>query len=456
MSEAHETVKAAKEIEKILAELTEESIAQMSEEEVMKYRKELNVYGRTIEGSNKYLTFSFTNLTEKYQQKLLLTGMIGFLNRMVDEWHVPDGLPVIPVYDYVEDPESLEKFHADWKKTEKIQKEIDENRAWMAKRVVVKEFLEEMFQFNPDKHVRSSYRPQPKDLDRKIIDTPAANLAIEKLKAADLKFREQMVEFDRVQKLRNMAEGSELKNESLDKLVAKKLVLPGHHYSTMNFESWSPEDKNLLSETAGMIPPDDVFHRYRTYIESNYDKLREAVQYLYCDKPDFDIAINPYNWHGSLEDAQEFQKKHKNEVISDIIVAHSGKWNFFAPFEHVRDSVKYFNDNTIILEEIAIQQEKDAKLGQDLMRRRVAAKKRQNIEEEGPDSEFFKKWKDQNTTLKDMGAETLNKESYASLECPDDAIEVPVWKIAQNGKMEKKSFYSRAEAPQPFQLEEKA
>lgn len=101
----------------------------------------------------------------------------------------------------------------------------------------------------------------------------------------------------------------------------------------MDFSKWSTEDKNALRTACEMIPPVDIFGKFKHYYEVNYDKLREAVMYLYCEKPDFDIAINPYSWHNTRDEAEKFQKKHRSEVISDIIIADSGKWNLFAPFK---------------------------------------------------------------------------------------------------------------------------
>jgi hypothetical protein len=443
------------EIENVLQDLDDETVSEIESEKLTKLRQDINPYGRTIEGSDNYLTFSYTNLKENYNNKLNTTAMIGFLNRLCDEWHVPDGIPVIPVYDFVKDPNSIHDFYKNWVLDDKMKKQIKENEEWMYKRVVVKEFLEEMFQYNPDEHVRSSYKPQPKDKDRKIIDTPAANLAIQKLKKKDLKFREQMLQFDRVSKLSNMAtsvhsdeKDTKLSNPSLNEFQNTKLVLPGYHYSLMDFKSWSDEDKNCLRRVCEMIPPEDTFHRFKHYLESNYDKLREAVLYLYCDKPEFDIAFNPYSWHKTEEEAENFQKKHKNEVIADIYKAHSGKWNFVAPFEKVRQSMKYFNENTIVLEEIANQIERDAKIGHELMKNRIRKQKRKNIAEEGPDAEAFAKWKAQNKTLESMGAEHVNQESYADDECPDDGVQIDVFRISKGGlELKKDKFYSKAVAP---------
>lgn len=437
--------KLAKDLTSILDELSAENLDDLTEEELLEYRKQLNTYGRTIEGSDNFLTFSHTNLGEKYTEKLQMTAMIGYLNSELDSYLVPHGHRVIPVYDYCKDQTLIDEYSKDWTKTEQIQKELDENKEAMKKRIIIKEFLETLFQYNPDVHVRSSYKPQPKDIVRNIIDTPAANLAIAQLKKSDAKFRETMLDYDRIQKIINMKESTT--NITLDKLVANKLVLPEQHYMNVDYEKMPTEDKNLLRTACEMIPPADTFHKYKTYFESNYDKLREAVQYLYCDKSDFELAINPYSWHATRAEAEEFQKKHKGEVISDIIIADSGKWNIFSPFAKVRDTMKYFNENTIVLEEIAAQIEQDAKLGGELVKQRIKVNKAANIANDGPDAETFSKWKETNTTLKDMKAFTLsNKDSFAPDDTPEDSIAVDVFRTS-NGSFNKSTFFSKAVAP---------
>jgi hypothetical protein len=439
----------ASELEEILNELTEEKINEMTEDELIEFRRKLNPYGRIIAGSDKKLVFSYTNLQEKYLEKLILTGVIAYLNRMVNEWHCPQDIPCIDVYEYTKDPTLIDSFAKDWKLTDKIREDIEENKKWMAKRVIVKEFLEEMFQYNPDQHIRSAYRPQPKDLARGVVDTPAANLAVSELSAKDMEFREQMLEFDRVQKLISMRDNSKTPaDDKIEQLVSKKLVLPEQHYYTMDYSTWSAEDKNLLRNACEMLPPVDTFARFRTYYETNYDKLREAVLHLYCEKPDFDIAICPHDVFNTDDEADDYMKKHNKEVITDMIKATTGVWNFHAPFAKVRESAKFFNENTIVLEEIAKQMENDAKLGSELMKQRVKIQKKKNIEKDGPDAEFFKQWRETNTTLRDMNAYSMTDEERAMLDAPDDSITVPVYRISgTSGKVEKDFFYTKAVAP---------
>ena len=205
--------------------------------------------------------------------------------------------------------------------------------------------------------------------------------------------------------------------------------------------------ESITQQVTQMIPPADVFHRFQYYYETNYEELRAVVQDLYCDKPCFETAVNPYSWHDTEEDADKFINKHKDEVISTIFKAHSGKWNIIAPFKKVRESTRFFNKNTVVLEEIAKQIEKDSKMGAKLMEKRIKIKKKKNIEREGADDEAFLKWKNQNSTLKDMGATTLEKDDLND-ECPDDALEVPVFRVSNGGmSITKDKFYTEAVAP---------
>jgi hypothetical protein len=429
---------AAQQLNDLLDELDEDTLAKLSDEEVLDMRKQLNPYGRTIEGSDQVLTYSYTDLRGEYQKKLMVTTMIGFLNRMLDEWNVPDGVPVIPVYDYVKDPSKLSVFEdgLHTPATGQLKKDIDDNAIWMDKRVIVKEFLEDMFQYNPDFHVRSAYKPAHLDDERKIIETPAGMLAMNELKSKDPVFKETVLQYDRLKLAESKAIESKTKSEIKDLTKATNTAK-------------TKVVSDLRAYTTEMIPPADVFHRYQYYYDSNYEEMRGIVQDLYCDKPDLETAINPYCIHSSEDAADEFINKHKDEVITTIFKAHTGKWNIFAPFKKVRESMRYFNKKTVVLEEIAKQIERDAKLGKDLMEKRVKVKKTKNIARDGPDDPAFAKWKSQNSTLSEMGATDVNNaSSKASDECPDDAIQVDVFRISKGGQtMEKTKFFTQAEAP---------
>lgn len=453
----------AEQVSAMLDELNSKDLSSLDPDTIMDYRKKTNPYGRTIHGSDKYLNFSITQIREEYWKKFIISAFVGYLNRMNDEWKVPSGVPVTPVYEYLEDPSKVDVPAAVLEKGYK--KTIDEyefNKKWMAKRVIVKEFLEEMFQFNPDEHVRSGYRPNRADKTRKPINTTAGKLAVSHLKKTDRDFRvtEELHElanqekkesdnnkkFKRVKKTIIGKDGKKktvMRNVPIDDNDDTKTQEPVD--ATQKLEDGKP-DPTLPSTLREMLPPHDTFGRFTSYYKENLEPLREFVQDAYCEKPDLELAINPYAVHDTEEEAEAFKKKHRNEVIAEVFTVHCGKWNFFDSFKEQRENVNFYNDNTVILEEMTKQLERDERLGQDLMRKRVQKEKAKNIIEEGPDAEEFKKYREQSTVMKSLGAEHIG--DVVDDDCPEDAIQVDVWKVAKGGlELTKDKFYSQSEAP---------
>lgn len=442
-------------LEKILSELKDSDLADVPQEKILELRKKINPYGRTIRGSDKYMNFSITQISHEYYKKMIITAMVGFLNRMCDEWKVPDGVPVVPVYEYLDNPKLLDTPELIIKKGhKKAIKEYEFNKKMMEKRIIVKEFLEEFFQFNPDEHVRSGYRPNRADKVRKPVETPAADLAIKHLKATDKQFAAREALYEDVAKATSAnATGNSVDDKAnIDKAKpepkVKVVIVNGKKklVRTQAPDKIKDVDPTVAEATREFIPPHDMFGRFKLYLTSNYEQIRDAVQDLYCEKPDLELAINPYSWHDTLDEADTFKKQHKNEVIAEVFTAHSGKWNFFDTFKEQRESANFYNDNTIVLEEIIKQLERDEKLGQDMMKKTVAKKKKTNELLEGPDAESFKKWRQQNSEITKLGASHLG--GQVSDDCPDDGVQVDVWRIAKGGlEVAKEHFFTQAEEP---------
>ncbi len=89
-------------IDLYLKALSNEDLSKIDQERVLEMRKRLNPYGRTIAGANEFMNFSITQITHEYWKKFITTAMIGYLNRMCDEWKVPSGVPVVSVYEYLD------------------------------------------------------------------------------------------------------------------------------------------------------------------------------------------------------------------------------------------------------------------------------------------------------------------------------------------------------------------
>jgi hypothetical protein len=207
-----------------------------------------------------------------------------------------------------------------------------------------------------------------------------------------------------------------------------------------------PVDPGLKSTVTNMIPPHDMFGRFKMYMQENFEELRDAVLALYCEKPEFELAINPYSWHDTKEKAEAFKKQHAEEVIAEVFTAESGKWNFFDSFKQQRESTNFYNKNTIILEEMVKQIERDERLGQDLMSKRVEKEKKKNIIEAGPDAENFAQWRKENADISKLGAQHIG--DMADPDMPEDSVQVDIWRIAKGGvEVTKDKIYSMAEAP---------
>jgi hypothetical protein len=444
----------AEQLELYLNVLKDDDLSKLPQDKVLEMRKRVNPYGRTIAGSDKYLNFSITQISHEYWKKFLTTAMIGFLYRMNNEWKVPAGVPVVSVYDYLDDNKLLDTPEVIVKKGhEPTLYDYEFNRKWMEKRLIVAEFLEEMFQFNPDEGVASAYRPNYKDKTRNPLNTMAARIAVKHACAKDSNLRDEKSRYDdsigiKKKKVKKTIKGKDGKIKVVVKevLVNEPPVKKPEKIHSDKLDEKAPVDPNVKDTTTNFIPPTDMFHRFKMYYTENYEELREVVNDLYCEKPDLELAINPYAWHNTPEEAESFKKQHADEVIAEIFTAHSGKWNFFDTFKEQRESVNFYNKNTVILEEMVKQIERDERLGQDLMAKRVEKEKKKNIIEAGPDAETFRKWREENTELQKLGAKHIG--SMADEDCPDDAIEVPVWRVAKGGlELTRDKFYSKAEAP---------
>lgn len=470
------------ELTELLSKLDNVDLSNMDTEKILELRKRNNPYGRTIAGANKFLNFSITQITHEYWKKFITTAMVAYLNRMCDEWKVPEGLPVVSVYEYLDDKSKLDPPEIIVKKNNKrILEEYEFNKKWMEKRIVVKEFLEEMFQFNPDEHVRSAYRPNYKDNSRPILETMAAKLAVKHLCKKESEFKAQKEIHDKIsstdmtntntqppktKKVKRQIKSKDgtiktvirevpvEKEVSVEKNVSnqnitnqKEVSLPKSTNSQPEpLDKTNPKDNTLINTVTNIIPPHDIFERFKFYYTTNYEELRDAVNALYCEKPEFELAINPYAVHDTAEQAESFKKQHANEVIAEVFTVETGKWNFFDSFKKQRENVNFYNKNTIILEEMIKQLERDQRLGQDITNKRVTKKKAENVLESGPDAENFKKWTEENNNLTKLGAKHIGDTTSDDL--ADDEIEVPVWRIAKGGlEITKDRIITRAEAP---------
>lgn len=415
----------------------ERNMDDLDEEEVLDMRKRLNPLGQAIKldsDQGKNYAYSLINLREEYLKKFLMTSVIGYLYKSSDEWGVPDGDYVTPVDELDRDEvtrEFITRNVLDGKvvlRREKLpgvsggenatSEETPENRF---RRIIIKDFLDNLFVFNPDKHVRSAYQRNKYDPERTKVKT------------------------------KKDTKGKSKKEKKLSKKGNEK--------------NMTEEDKNIMTygRVTGKIPPADLFHNFKYYMDVNYDALRIATRDLYCEKPDLDYVMIIYQDFHNSSDYNEFVHKHEEDVTADIRNCLQNKWTFQASFSKNRDRQQFYNRNTRVLQEIMDNVESGQKLGKDLLQKRIRKKKKQNMEECGPDDEkFIKQYrKEQRAKHKKAGLKEvseheraqaeleeqyLNKYDRPSEDLAKNAVEVQTWTHdTRKKKMQPGSFFTKAE-----------
>ena len=413
-----------------ICELKKEDFDKLDEKEIIDLYKKINPYGLTIEGSKDYLNVCVTNVREEYVKKLLTTSLIGFLFRACDEWEVPDNIPVTPVEAYLNDEKVLDSYELSDDKF--IQMENNFNKDWMKKRVIVREFLEHVFKFNPDYHVRCTYLPNEKDPEREVIFTDVAKQSVNHYFKKNKKLQKEYGSIYKniySKEHENKAREEVKLDENIEQYKNKELI-----------------DKKVENRAYNIIPPDDMFYNFNKYYNANYETLIKITKNIYNDKPDISLLINPLKSHTTKEDAELYKRKHAKDMIADILTLKFGTWNLLGPYSQNKERVQFYDDHNGILEEILKQNEKDTKLSKKIVENSIIKKKKESIRRYGPDDKDLNKYKSsfgkKSTMDIDKEISDINKDDE------NDLIEVNVYKLSKGGtKLKQDVIYSKSIPP---------
>lgn len=384
-----------RQVKDLLDDITQnpDILEKYTKEQLEELYKQVNPYGKVLDASAGYTCLSITNLRDRYIANLKMTSLVGFMYRMVKEY------------------DDLYKLE-DWEKTEEQQK------ASKIKQAIVKDFLDKIFEHDPENNVQSTYNPNPADTER----TP---LAID--------------------------------------------------------EKQSPKPVELAN-TITPVPTYDAFHRWQWYEEANYDKLRDVVNDIYGEKPDLEYAIQIHKHFDASEDAKKFQQENGHLTIAPIITLENNAWNLLGSFKENRERIDFYNKDNQVIQKIMDRVKADQDYGMKLMKNRVKRKKKNMVAKHGIENADLAKYiKDsgfaQSGVLTEEERAELEKfakkveeeqQSSGSSEArpdnldpvdprsiwdnvdedgvPNDAIIVDVFE--SDGKSLKKSaFFTKAEAP---------
>lgn len=473
-------------IENIICELENdpESIENLTEDQITEIRKHINPYGRTIESDNKsYTCLSYTNMTKEYLTKLITTTMVGFVHRMCDEYEILDD----ELTTEVNDEDFMEEVaNPDHQDTTLIQNKQDQSYR--------KHKLDYINSHNlvPTYECNGQTLPYTKteDIFKHVNLSEQDELEIQKLTNEDMaEFFKPNVTVNKMKKMEFIDKLIKEQSEEEQKVIKRFLnkifeYNPDLHTESVYHENLKDPERNPIKpvsreekdNTKDMtieellhtkIPSNDTFLRFKYYYDVNFEKMQKVVNDIYCEKPDIDIMINVFDKFTNLEEAEHFVKKHKNEVITDILTLTNNSWNIIGPYQQNRERINFYNDNTAILESMFKQQEEDSKLGAKLMKERVRKKKYRNTKYMGKDDPKFKEYLKQNPSgVSTMGAVKVNDEDEEKYEVveeyelaetgakidkdgiPEDSVKIGVTSVnARTGTVNTSEIYTKAHDP---------
>jgi hypothetical protein len=173
---------------------------------------------------------------------------------------------------------------------------------------------------------------------------------------------------------------------------------------------------------ADHVPPQDTFHRWRFYTDSNFERLRAVTHALYPERPELDFALAPWQvieGPAAEVDArfEEFCRRWEDRTPSPIFSIEIGRgWTMMGEFAKNRERVNFYNRNTDVLERIIRRHEDDQKIGAQMMKKRIQVQKAANIRSDGPDAKGLASYRRNQGGLEKLGAQRLAPEEMARLE----------------------------------------
>lgn len=438
-------------IESLVKELetNPDFVNNLSEEQLEEIERKLNPYGSTIYGDERYTCVSFTNLREKYMTKLLTTALIGFTYQMQRE-HKVDVSDLNSRYATSNDQFKKIKCHPD-----KQNKTLIDN----IKTQAYNEYILDHKKEGDTEDDVFKYTMEAKE----HADTVVNDL----FKDEEYIDMEEKTAVEEQNCMLQAEEEKEIINRFLNNLFKYDPEVHATNSFNIKMANVDVERQNTGDGDVWNHVPNDTYNRFQMYYDVNYEMLRKAVMHLYAEKPDIEVAINVFDSFDSLDQAKDYVEKNKSKVVTNIYTLTNNKWNLLGSFKENRQRMDFYNKNTVILENILKQQEEDAKVGKELLKKRVKKVKNKNIKTYGKDDPKFQIYKQQNlegvydttiTKITENENETITVEreievsdTGASVDddgVPEDALEIKVTTVnAKTGVVGTSRIFTKAEAP---------
>lgn len=446
------------EIMNMINELTTnpEKVEELNDEQLAAIEKRINPYGCISGLGEKFTVLSITNYKKVFLERLLMTSMVAFMHRMASEWEVD--------LDDLVNPPNKEEFTRTIHNPDKdnaqlmsnlFEQALNEERAKAVIEDEHKSDESETIVFTEEEelafHANATAKVNELVCDRVVTDTQAF------VEEQEKRVREQ----------------SANEREVITRWLSTFFKFDPLKHAKSSFDkemaSVDPERQQPPPPPFDTVLPADVFAQFENFYSVNFDGLRNATQYLFCEKPCIEEAVNVYGSFDTLDECKAFVQQHKNKVITEMYTVTNNKWTLFGPFKENRESVEFFNKNTQLLESIMKQREADSKLGSELLKKRVTKRKVRNVKQYGKDHPNFLKYAQQsNSGVYDSGISKIDvNEDGVTVEremelsstgakvdedgIPEDALEIGVTtvSIGENKVTQNKIYTEVVETTSP-------
>ncbi len=436
-----------------------DKIAELTEEQLDALFNEVQPYKALGTASSEKLVIgSVSNLREKYLKKLITTAMVGFLFQMKDEFTVDE--------EQLTNPPNKEDFFEE-RKAKKLPEDYNTNILYL-------EEVQKMYNLRfPEGEARLYPEMEAALNEDDLVEVGTlANKRFEELSKPEMVFNS--AKYAEALEKSIDAQSSEERTvinrflEWLFKYDESKDTQEGHQPKEDDPERVDLQELKGTDVVYDNIPSNDTHCRFTSFYEINYEKMRDATRNIYNIKPDLEHAMIIYDVVNSQEEANSFIHKYGSTAKYDIVSFPLNTWTFMGPFKENRERVDYYNKHNAIIKQMLEQQEKDAALGEDLMKKRIRTKKTKAEKVFGKDSPAFEEYRKLNPSelenkfnakveetedgdLKITREQVLNAETGEELKVdeegvPLNALEIPVTTInAKTGETSQTRFFSESD-----------
>ena len=372
-----------------LVEKDPEQVKTLSEEDIKRLRVHIanKTYGVIPESSQdkRYTAISITNLDDKFQKQLLVTGLTSFLYRMAEEYR----------------PEMNPTPSAD---REEFLAELTYEQNAHAKHIALKENYEKEAQ-RISAEIKALQETKPvnahmlgkanEDLSQAISNIKKMEILVAgaKKKINDVLHRnarshihdfvEYYFQYDPEIHVRSGTDNRFAISEKVPDVPQHVLRDPV---------------KPLTIERKGDLclpnPPKELFLSFNTYLTTNYDSLYATTYQLYHEKPALEFIATIFKSNMTEKEKDEFKDKNSDTLPVQVMYLEEKQRCYLGPFSKNRACLEYYNEHTALLQAIYEKMEQDEKAGEDMLKRRRDIEKKQSIAEVGPDDPNFTKWKE--------------------------------------------------------------